>query len=190
MSDFAFYFSLGWEHIMSINALDHILFILVLAAVYVLEDWKKVLVLVTAFTIGHSITLVLSTLNWVEVKTELVEFLIPCTIVFTALTNLFQKGNTPKAIRINYLLALFFGLIHGLGFANTLRFMLARDQNLGWTLLGFNIGLEAGQIVIVALILLLAHLFIRLFKVPRRDWVLFISAGVFSLALKMIVERS
>jgi hypothetical protein len=163
---------------------------LVLAAIYVLNDWKQVLVLVTAFTIGHSITLALSTLNIVEVKTKLVEFLIPCTIVFTAATNLFQKSFTPKTIRINYFLALFFGLIHGLGFANTLRFMLARDQNLGWALLGFNVGLEAGQIVIVVIILLLAHLLLKFFKVPRHDWVLFISAGVFSLALKMAIERS
>ncbi len=190
MSEFGFYFGLGWEHIMSTDALDHILFVLVLAAIYVLNDWKQVLVLVTAFTIGHSITLVLSTLNIVKIKTELVEFLIPCTIVFTAITNIFQKSFTHKAIRINYLLALFFGLIHGLGFANTLRFMLARDQNLGWALFGFNVGLEAGQIVIVVLILLLAHLLMKFFKVPRRDWVLFISAGVFSLALKMAIERS
>ncbi|MCU7550545.1 HupE/UreJ family protein [Chitinophagaceae bacterium LB-8] len=190
MSDFGFYFNLGWEHIMSVEALDHILFILVLAAIYVLADWKQVLVLVTAFTIGHSLTLVLSTLNLLQVKTGLVEFLIPCTIVFTAIANLFKKGYSPKTIQVNYLLALFFGLIHGLGFANTLRFMLARDQNLGWSLLGFNIGLEVGQIAIVFIILLLAYLFIKLLKVPRHDWVLFVSAGVFTLALKMAIERS
>jgi hypothetical protein len=190
MSDFGFYFMLGWEHIMSVEALDHILFILVLASIYVLNDWKQVLILVTAFTIGHSITLALSTLNIIEVKTELVELLIPCTIVVTAISNLFQKNFTPAAIRINYFLALFFGLIHGLGFANTLRFILAQDQNLGWALFGFNVGLEAGQIVVVILILLLAHLLIKFLKVPRHDWVLFISAGVFSLALKMAIERS
>jgi hypothetical protein len=190
MTDFGFYFRLGWEHIMSVEALDHILFVLVLAAIYILRDWKQVLVLITAFTIGHSITLALSTMHLVEVKTELVEFLIPCTIVFTALTNLFQKSFTHKTIQINYLLALFFGLIHGLGFANTLRFLLARDQSLGWALFGFNVGLEAGQIVIVIAILLLAHLLTQLLKVPRRDWVLFVSSGVFSLALKMAIERS
>jgi hypothetical protein len=190
MSDFGFYFSLGWEHIMSVDALDHILFVFVLAAIYMLNDWKQVLVLVTAFTIGHSITLALSTLSMIQVKTELVEFLIPCTIVFTAVANLFQRGFMLKAIRINYFLALFFGLVHGLGFANTLRFMLARDQNLGWALFGFNVGLEAGQIVIVILILLLAHLLVKFLKVPRYDWVLFVSAGVFTLALKMAIERS
>lgn len=189
MADFWFYFTLGWEHIMSIDALDHILFIFVLAAIYMLKDWKPVLILVTAFTIGHSITLALSTMNLVEISSSLVEFLIPLTIVITAVANLFQRNFTNKTIRINYFLALFFGLIHGLGFANTLRFILAADQNLGWALFGFNVGLEAGQIVVVLFILLLAELIIRVLKVNRRDWILFISAGTFALALKMALER-
>lgn len=189
MSDFNFYFGLGWEHIISIDALDHQLFILVLAAVYTLREWKQVLILVTAFTIGHSITLALSTLNIIQVQTELVEFLIPCTIVFTAIANLFQKSVTKRAIQLNYFLALFFGLIHGLGFANTIRFMLAQDQSLGWALFGFNVGLEVGQIVIVLLILFIAYLFIEMLKTERRSWVIFISAAVFSLALKMALER-
>ena len=189
MTDFGFYFKLGWEHIMSIDALDHILFVFVLAAIYMLKDWKQVLILVTAFTIGHSITLALSTMNVIQVSSEWVEFLIPCTIVFTAITNFFYKNFTEKTIRVNYFLALFFGLIHGLGFANNLRFMLAQDQSLGWSLFGFNVGLEAGQIVIVFVILLLAQVFIQLVKIARRDWVLFVSAAIFSLALKMALER-
>ncbi len=189
MSDMGFYFKLGWDHIMSLDALDHILFVFVLAAIYTIRDWKQVLILVTAFTIGHSITLALSTFNIIEVGSELVEFLIPCTIVFTAITNLFQKNFSPKKIQLNYFLALFFGLIHGLGYANNLRFMLAKDQNLGWSLLGFNLGLEAGQIIIVFFILLIAYLFINLLKVQRREWVIFVSAAIFSLALKMAIER-
>jgi hypothetical protein len=189
MNDLGFYFKLGWDHIISIDALDHILFVFVLASVYTIKDWKQVLILVTAFTIGHSITLALSTLNIIELETELVEFLIPCTIVCTAFINLIQKNYTPKNVRLNYFLALFFGLIHGLGFANTLRFMLANDQSLGWSLLGFNLGLEAGQIIIVFVILLIAYLFINLLKIPRREWVIFVSAAIFSLALKMAIER-
>ncbi|HEY0751062.1 MAG TPA: HupE/UreJ family protein, partial [Chitinophagaceae bacterium] len=131
----------------------------------------------------------LSTMNLVEISSSLVEFLIPLTIVTTAVANLFQRNFTNKTIRINYFLALFFGLIHGLGFANTLRFILAEDQNLGWALFGFNVGLEAGQIIVVLIILLLAELTIRILKVNRRDWVLFISAGTFALALKMALER-
>ncbi|MDQ3844019.1 MAG: HupE/UreJ family protein [Bacteroidota bacterium] len=189
MVDFGFYFKLGWDHIISIDALDHLLFIFVLAAVYTLNEWRQVLILVTAFTIGHSITLALSTLDLIRIDSKLVEFLIPCTIIITAVTNLFQKTFRTGAIRFNYFLALFFGLIHGLGFANTLRFMLARDQSLGWALFGFNIGLEAGQVMIVLLILIMAQLFLFYLKVLRRDWVLFISAAVFSLALKMALER-
>ena len=189
MSDFGFYFQLGWQHIMSWDALDHLLFISVLAAIYLLSDWKRVLILVTAFTIGHSITLVLSTLGTITLDSGWIEFLIPCTIIFTALTNLFQKTFTVRSIRLNYWLALFFGLIHGLGFAQTLRFILAKDQQLGWALFGFNIGLEVGQILVVLLVLCLAQLFIEILKTSRRDWIVFISAGVFSLAMKMAIER-
>ena len=189
MSDFGFYFQLGWQHIMSWDALDHLLFISVLAAIYLLSDWKQVLILVTAFTIGHSITLVLSTLGTITLDSGWIEFLIPCTIIFTALTNLFQKTFTARSIRLNYWLALFFGLIHGLGFAQTLRFILAKDQQLGWALFGFNIGLEVGQILVVLLVLCLAQLFIEILKTSRRDWIVFISAGVFSLAMKMAIER-
>jgi hypothetical protein len=189
MSEFGFYFRLGWEHIMSIDALDHILFVWVLAAIYLLRDWRQVLVLVTAFTIGHSITLALSVFNVLEVPSDWVEFLIPCTIVFTALSNLFRKDFSPRLLRVNYFLALFFGLVHGLGFANTLRFMLVKGQSLGWSLLGFNVGLEVGQIVIVSVVLLLSWIFVQRVKLPRREWVLFVSAAVFGLALKMALER-
>ena len=189
MSDFGFYFKLGWEHIISIGALDHQLFILALAAIYLLKDWKQVLILVTAFTIGHSITLALSVFDIIRFSAKWVEFLIPCTIVFTAIINLFQKSFTPRSVRINYFLALFFGLVHGMGFANSIRFMLASDQSIGWGLFGFNVGLEVGQIVVVLTILLFSTILVTLFKVNRRDWVIFASAGVFGLALKMALER-
>jgi hypothetical protein len=189
MSDFGFYFKLGWEHIISTNALDHQLFILALAAIYLLKDWKQVLILVTAFTIGHSITLALSVFDIIRFSSKWVEFLIPCTIVFTAIANLFQKKFTPKSVRINYFLALFFGLIHGMGFANSIRFMLASDQSIGWGLFGFNVGLEVGQIVLVVAILIVVTILITLFKVSRRDWVIFSAGGVFGLSLKMALER-
>ncbi len=189
MQDFGFYFNIGWTHIISKEALDHQLFIAALAAIYLLRDWKQVLVLVTAFTIGHSVTLALSVMNVIWFNPKWVEFLIPLTIVITALFNLTQKKFTAKSIRINYVLALLFGLIHGMGFANAIRFIIADDQSLGWSLFGFNVGLEAGQIVLVIGFLLLAQLIVGILKVNRRDWVLFISAGVFALALKMAIER-
>lgn len=189
MGDFGFYFRLGWEHIISTDALDHQLFIAAIAAIYLLKDWKQVLILVTAFTIGHSLTLALSVLDIIRFPTNWVEFLIPVTIIITAFSNLFQKKFTPESIRINYFLALFFGLIHGMGFANSLRYMLAKDQNLGWSLFGFNVGLEAGQIVVVLILLIIAYLIVNVFKVIRRDWVIFLSAVVFGLSFKIALER-
>ena len=189
MSDFSFYFKIGWQHIIGKDALDHQLFILALAAIYVVKDWKQVLVLVTAFTIGHSITLYLSVKEIVSVSSKWVEFLIPCTIVITAISNLFQKKFTPKTIRINYFLALFFGLIHGLGFANTIRVALASDQSLGWGLFGFNVGLEAGQILVVLIILTICFLIVDVLKANRREWMLFVSGGAFILGLATAIER-
>jgi HupE/UreJ protein len=189
MSDFGFYFSLGWEHIISPNALDHQLFILALAAIYLLQDWRQVLVLVTAFTIGHSLTLALTVFNIIRFPSNWIEFLIPCTIIATAISNLFQKNFTRKSIRINYFLALFFGLIHGMGFANKLRYILAEDQSIGWSLFGFNVGLEAGQIAVVITILLISYLFVQLLKVNRREWVIFTSAAAFSVAMQMALQR-
>ncbi len=189
MQDFGFYFELGWKHIISKDALDHQLFIAALAAIYLLKDWKQVLVLVTAFTIGHSLTLALSVFDVIRFNNKWVEFLIPLTIVITALSNLFQKKFTAKSIRINYVLALVFGLVHGMGFANSIRFIMAEDQRIGWSLFGFNVGLEVGQIVVVVLLLLTAQLIVTILKVNRRDWVIFLSAGVFALSLKMVLER-
>jgi hypothetical protein len=189
MSDFAFYFRMGWEHIISKDALDHQLFILALACVYTIGDIKKVLILVTAFTIGHSLTLALSVYDIIRFSSKWVEFLIPCTIFITALNNIFQIDSQGKSARINYYLALCFGLIHGMGFANAIRIMLATDQTIGWGLFGFNIGLEAGQIFCVAIILTIGILFLNIIKVKRRDWIFFLSAGVFALSLKMALER-
>ncbi len=189
MSDFLFYFKMGWEHIISKDALDHQLFILALACVYTIGDIKRVLILVTAFTIGHSLTLALSVYDVIRFSSKWVEFLIPCTIFVTALNNLFQVDRGGKSARINYYLALCFGLIHGMGFANAIRIMLAQDQTIGWGLFGFNIGLEAGQIFVVAIILITGILFLNFLKVKRRDWIFFLSSGVFALALKMAMER-
>src|SRR2546423_1359244 len=189
MNDFSFYFKIGWGHIVNKEALDHIFFIAALSAIYMLKDWRQVLILVTAFTLGHSITLALSTLRIVEVPSAWVEFLIPCTIFFTAISNLFLKDFTPKSIRINYFLALFFGLIHGLAFANTLRMIIAHDQNFALSMFSFSVGLELGQILVVLIILIFSQFLISMLKVNRRNWVIFISAAVFALALEMAIQR-
>lgn len=189
MQDFLFYLNLGWEHIISLDALDHQLFILALIAIYSYTDWKKIFVLVTYFTIGHSITLAINTLGIIRLPSDWVEFLIPLTIVLTALGNIISKNKNQSKSKINFYLALFFGLIHGMGFANTARVMIAKSQSIALPLLGFNIGLELGQIVIVFAILIILFILLNLFKVNKKDWILFVSSGVFALSLKMTIER-
>ena len=189
MNDFIFYFKIGWEHIINWSAIDHIFFVAALAAIYMLKDWRQVLILVTAFTVGHTITLILSAKNIINVNDSVIEFLIPCTIVITALSNLFLKNFTPRSIRINYFLALFFGLIHGLAFAQTLKWMLAGDQSFWVAWLSFSVGLELGQVLVVLLILLLAQLLVGFLKLKRYYWVTIISVVVLSLALNMAIDR-
>lgn len=189
MQDFWFYLQLGWEHIISKDALDHQLFILALVAIFSLKEWKKVLILVTAFTIGHSLILVLSVLDIFRFPSNWVEFLIPCTIVFTALDNLLFSKNHEKLIKFNYFLALFFGLIHGMGFANSVRMMLASEQDILLPLFGFNVGLEFGQIAVVTFVLTLHFLISKFIKIPEKIWIFTISVPILIFALKMCIER-
>jgi hypothetical protein len=170
--------------------LDHQLFVLALVAVYTISDLKKILILVTAFTIGHSITLALSTLGLLQIPSAWVEFLIPLTIAITALDNIFMKNNPNKLMKLNYYLALLFGLIHGLGFANTARMMLAKEQSIFLPLLGFNTGLELGQILVVVIFLVVIFIVLQVFRINKKDWILFVSSGVFALALQMALERT
>jgi hypothetical protein len=189
MQDFSMYFGLGWEHIISRDALDRILFIVALALIYRLTDWKKVLVLVTAFTIGHFLTLFLSVKDIIRADPRWVEFLIPLTIIITAVVNMFQKNFERKGLRVNYFLALFFGLIHGLGYANAIRFVLADDQSLGWSLFAFNIGLEIGQIFVVLTVLLISEAILRNSRFGRRKWVIIISSLILYFSLNMLIDR-
>jgi hypothetical protein len=192
MSEFALYFGLGRDHILDYkNGYDHILFVLALCAIYLVRDWKKILILVTAFTIGHSITLALATLKLISVKTELIEFLIPLTIFITAVSNLFRKEDMGhgKRVEVNYLLALFFGLIHGMGFFNYLRAILGKDQNILSQLLAFNLGLELGQIIVVGILLGFSFLLVDLVKVNRRDWKMVLSSAIAGVALILMKDR-
>lgn len=190
MQDFWIYFDMGKDHIADWKGYDHILFVLALCLRYTVVDWKKVLVLVTAFTIGHSITLALSTLNYVDIPSDWIEFLIPVTILITALSNLGVKGFEFKSrFPLIYFFALFFGLIHGLGFSNYLKSILGKNDNLVADLLAFNLGLELGQLMIVALAMLFSWIFIQLFRVERRTYLLFVSGAVFGIALIMTLER-
>ncbi len=191
MTTFSLYFQLGLTHILDIRGYDHILFVVALCAMYVLRDWRKILLLVTAFTVGHSITLALATLRLVRLDPDLVEFLIPVTIFITAVSNIVRKRGAalPQVAPLNYALALIFGLIHGLGFSNYLRSLLGKEQSIVGPLLSFNLGLELGQLVIVLIFLLSASVGVGLLGVSRRDWKLVISSAIAGISLMLVVER-
>lgn len=191
MSDFELYFSIGREHILDINGYDHILFVVALCTVYLATDWKRVLVLVTAFTIGHSITLALVVLNIIPVNTGLIEFLIPVTIFITAASNIWKRELYIEAemSRLNYYYALFFGLIHGIGFSNYLKSLLGRETSILEPLFAFNLGLEVGQLLIVAVFMGLSYLANTYLSVSRKDWILAISSAVAGVALTLMIEN-
>ncbi|MFD1166878.1 HupE/UreJ family protein [Sphingobacterium daejeonense] len=188
MSDFSIYFQLGWQHILDLTGYDHILFVLVLCCSYTLKDWKRLLWLVTAFTVGHSITLALAAFKIVKVDTGWVEFLIPVTILLTALYNL-PKRRKQRSPYILYAMTLFFGLIHGLGFSNYLQSLLGQEANIVLPLLSFNIGLEFGQLIIVFFVILLSELMLKIFSVSNRDWSFFLSSAVIGISFIMALER-
>lgn len=190
MSEFEVYYQLGLDHILDKNGYDHIIFVIALCALYQAEDWKRVLILVTSFTLGHSITLALSTLNIISIDSALIEFLIPVTIFITAFANLFVKDTQSKISYRNYFFAGFFGLIHGLGFSNYLKTLLGKDESIVTQLLAFNIGLEVGQIIIVAIFLATGFLLVGIFGVSRREWNLIISSAVAGIALVLIIESN
>ena len=192
MSEFQLYFSLGRDHILDYaNGYDHILFIVALCAVYVIADWKKILILVTAFTVGHSVTLALATLDVISVNAKWIEFLIPLTILITAVANLFKEETMLKArgIHANYVFALFFGLIHGMGFSNYLRALLGKDHGIVMQLFAFNVGLEFGQIIIVGIFLAVSFIAVNIGGTLRRDWKMVISSAVAGIALILIKDR-
>ena len=193
MSVFQTYFQLGFLHICTPRAADHLTCLLALCAPYVLTDWRRVLALVTSFTLGHSFTLALATLGVVAFNPAIIEALIPATIMVTALLNLRGAGRAPRprapvlAAAPNAL-ALGFGLIHGLGFSNYLRALLGAGSRPIRELLAFNVGVEVGQVLIVTIILLLGALLLRGFGVARRDWLLATSGAALGIAALLLVQ--
>lgn len=184
------YFGVGKDHILDSNGYDHILFVVALCAIYTLRDWRRVLILVTAFTVGHSITLALATYRIINVRSDVIEFLIPLTIFLTAGSNILRREDyfQDRKIQLNYAFALFFGLIHGMGFSNYLRELLGKNSSITVPLLGFNIGLEFGQIVIVLLFLSSCFIFVDLFGVSRRDWRLVVSSAIAGISLVLMKD--
>jgi hypothetical protein len=193
-SEILTYLRLGLHHIADLRGYDHILFVAALTVAYRPSEWRRVLWLVTAFTLGHSITLALATLKLVRVNSALVETGIALTIVISSLMaiSLAIRGqDTPaaKGQALRYALAAAFGLIHGLGFSTFLRSLLGDEESIFVPLLSFNIGLELGQLLIVAIVLALGVLAERILKIARRDWVLVASGGIAAMGIRMVLER-
>lgn len=193
MSEFLSFAKLGFHHIADPKAFDHLLFVVTLCAVYRWSDWRKLLVLITAFTIGHSLTLVLAGLHILQVPSDLVEFLIPVTIVLTSLHNITVKksdeGTFSRSVSTNYLLALFFGLIHGMGFANYFGALMGEAGNIVLPLFAFNVGIEVGQLMIVAVFFGLYFLLAQWLKFAHRDWNLYVSGLGGGGALVLILQN-
>jgi hypothetical protein len=190
MHEFWMYTQIGFNHIVNLSGMDHILFVAALCIRYQFSDWKKWLILITAFTIGHSITLVLSVFNYLDFSTNWIEFLIPVTILITSISNMFvKKFNFNSRFPAIYFFALFFGLIHGLGFSFYLKSLLGLQQNIAPALLAFNLGLEIGQLLIVMAILVISFIFVTLLKAPRRNLILIVSGGILAISLQMSIER-
>ncbi len=184
------FFNLGFSHITDIKGYDHIIFLLALCSIYTIKQWRLVLVLVTSFTIGHSITLALSVFNLIKINSNVIEILIPVTIIVTSILNIVNKKRINKRlIIIKYFAALFFGLIHGLGFSNYLKSLLGSDSII-IELFAFNIGLELGQILIVITVLLISYLLVRLLHFDKRELNLLLSGAAIGISVILILERS
>ena len=189
MGDFGFYLREGFLHITDWKGYDHILFVLALCLPYPAKNWRQVLILITAFTIGHSITLALSVFNRILISSSWIEFLIPVTILITALENVRRNNTGQTHNRWRYGSALLFGLIHGMGFSNYLKSMLGKDESIITQLLAFNVGLELGQLLIVMAVFFIAFIFVQLLNIKRSNWTLFVSGAVFGISLIMALER-
>jgi len=189
MEAFILYFKMGLNHVLDFKAYDHILFLIVLAVVFSFNQWKKAILLITLFTLGHSLTLGLAAYGVVNFDINLIEFLIPVTIFITGATNLFRTGKPNQKNSINLVFALFFGLIHGLGFSNYFRMMIGKSEDKLMPLLEFALGIEAAQIIIVFAILVIGALLQSVLKVSKRDWVLVTSSIVIGFSIQMILER-
>lgn len=193
MQDFWIFFKIGINHVLDFNGYDHILFLIALTAPYAVKDWKRILILVSIFTVGHTFALLLSVLNILTVKATIVELLIPITILITAFYNIFTDGKSSKQDGISFLgiVTLTFGVIHGLGFSNYFKSMITGDTlDKVVPTLEFALGIEAAQIIIISCVLILSFIMQTLFRFNKRDFTLIMSAFVLGVVVPLIIENS
>lgn len=190
MSQFWIYFQIGLKHVLDVHSYDHVLFLIALAIPFSFKDWKRIVLLVSLFTIGHTMALLLSVFGIIAIKVKVVELLIPITILITALYNLFTAGKSNKKEGLNliFFITLFFGIIHGLGFSNYFKSILGGSAvSKLLPLSEFALGIEAAQIVVVFIVLILSYIVQTVFRFSRRDWALVFSAFVIGVVLPMII---
>lgn len=192
MDQFWNFFQMGLKHILNVYAYDHVLFLIALAIPFSFKDWKRILVLVTLFTLGHTIALLLSVFGIIAVKVNVVELLVPITILIIALFNLFTAGksNRKEGVNLVFLITLFFGIIHGFGFANYFKTLVGGNtiaKLLPMT--EFALGIEAAQIVVIFVVLVLSYIVQTVFRFSKRDWALVFSAFIIGVVLPMIIEN-
>ena len=191
MSEFWIYFEIGLRHVLDLSAYDHVLFLIALTVPYAFKDWKRLLLLVSIFTIGHTLALLLSVFGVIIIKGNLVEFLIPITILIVAFFNLFTAGKSSKneSISVVVFITLFFGIIHGLGFASYFKSLLGGSpQSKLLPLSEFALGIEAAQITVVFVVLILSYIVQTFFRFSKRDWTLVMSSFIIGVVLPMIIE--
>lgn len=189
MNEFYLWFSTGFSHILDWEGYDHILYVMLLSVMFTYKEWKKTLILITAFTIGHSLTLAASVLHLLKVNQQLIELLIPLTIIVTAISVFVKRNSFKKVVKLNYLLALFFGFIHGMGFSYLLKSMLGKEESIVFPLFAFNTGIEIGQLIIVCFMLLFSIFLIKFIKINNKYWVLFVVSIVLVIACKLFIDR-
>jgi len=190
LDNFWFNVQYGINHVMDFNGYDHVLFLMALTVPYTFRDWKRILILVSTFTLGHTLSLVLAAYNIVSINGSLVEFLIPITILIVALYNIFTAGKKSKEQKIGvlFLTTLFFGLIHGLGFAREFKMFIGKAESKVMPLIEFALGIEIAQVIIVFVVLFLGFFTQTIFRFSRRDWVMVLSAIVVGLVIPMLIE--
>lgn len=189
--NFVSYLQDGIAHITDLQGYDHMVYLIALITIYEYREVKRVVLLATAFTVGHTITLILAGLDLIRPNGSIIEFLIPLTILLTALTNLRYAQRVKKPIPHHgwrYLLAAGFGLIHGMGFSSYFRMLVGQDESIVQPLLFFNLGVEIGQLIIVAVFLFLAFLLQGLFRIAQRDWIVFLSGLTAGIAALLCAE--
>jgi hypothetical protein len=189
MDDFWLYLKLGFDHVLDWNAYDHVLFLTALVASYTFQQSKKVIWLVTLFTIGHIVSLALSAYDIIRVDSSIIEFLIPVSIIFTAAYSIFTSGKPKGKINLLYFITFFFGLVHGFGFSTYFNMLAQGSDNLLLMLVEFALGIELAQIIVVFIMLLLGFIVQNIFRFSKRDWILVISSLVLGMTIPILVEN-